>query len=129
MIFRPELAELVLRGEKTVTRRLVSDNPRSPWWRERCALRPGQTVAVCPGRGKPAIGRVRIVRVTREPLGAITDAEAAKEGFASADEFRKAFTAINGGYAPDALVWRIEFVRVIRTPEPQTSIFDLEMVA
>jgi hypothetical protein len=33
--FQRELAEKVMAGEKTVTRRLVSDNPRSPWWRER----------------------------------------------------------------------------------------------
>lgn len=33
MNFKPELAAKVMSGEKTVTRRLVSENPRSPWWR------------------------------------------------------------------------------------------------
>ncbi len=31
MNFRPDLAEKVMRGEKTCTRRLVSANPNSPW--------------------------------------------------------------------------------------------------
>ena len=35
MIFRPELAAKVMAGEKTATRRLVSDNPR-----KRCRLTP-----------------------------------------------------------------------------------------
>lgn len=38
IMFRPELAARVMDGTKTVTRRLCSDNPRSPWWREQCAL-------------------------------------------------------------------------------------------
>jgi len=63
--FRPELAAKVMAGEKTVTRRLCSDNPRSPWWWEDCSLRVGKDYAVCPGRGKHAIGRVRIVSVER----------------------------------------------------------------
>ncbi len=46
MNFRPELAEAVMADppRKTVTRRLVSDNPNSPWWREKCAYRVGQEV-------------------------------------------------------------------------------------
>ena len=44
---------------KTVTRRLVSDNPRSPWFEGGCSLKAGRDYAVCPGRGKNAIGRVR----------------------------------------------------------------------
>jgi len=40
VIFRPDPAAKVMAGEKTVTRRLVSVNPRSP---------------CCPGRGKHAI--------------------------------------------------------------------------
>jgi hypothetical protein len=57
MNFRPELAEKVMAGEKTVTRRLVSDNPRSPWYVGGCSLNVGQDYAVCPGRGKDAIRR------------------------------------------------------------------------
>lgn len=112
MNFRPELAEKVMTGEKTVTRRLTSENPRSPWWIERCALRPGQTYAVCPGRGKNAIGRIRILAVMSEPLGLPDWRECAREGFSSVLAFREAWIDINGDYDPDAIVWRVWFEAV-----------------
>jgi hypothetical protein len=110
MNFRPELAEKVMAGEKTVTRRLVSENPRSPWWREGCSLKVGQDYAVCPGRGKVAIGRVRVTSILTGPLDWLTVAEAANEGFATVAAFEEAWRAINGGYDPQALVHRITMV-------------------
>jgi hypothetical protein len=110
--FKPELAAKVMAGEKTVTRRLVSDNPRSPWYREWCLLQPGSTYAVCPGRGKHAIGRVRIVSVRRMALGVVGDAEARREGFEDWLRFRIAWTNINGSYDDVAQVWRVEFEAV-----------------
>ncbi len=109
MNFQPELARAVLDGRKTVTRRLVSDNPRSPWWRARCGLEAGEPFAVCPGRGKHAVGRGRVIRVSRVALGRLDEVEAGREGFASVAAFERAFAAINGVYDPDAVVWRIEF--------------------
>lgn len=110
MNFRPELAQAVMAGRKTVTRRLVSDNPRSPWWYSVCALKVGQDYAVCPGRGKNAIGRVRVMRVSREPLHLVLNhGEAHREGFPNAPAFREAWKAINGGWDDMALVWRVEF--------------------
>jgi hypothetical protein len=111
--FQPELAQAVMAGRKTVTRRLVSDNPRSPWYRGACALKVGRDYAVCPGRGKHAIGRVRIVAVEMQTLATLVngggDEEARREGFANLSAFWDAWTAING--APDmrSLVWRVEF--------------------
>jgi len=107
--FQPELARLVLEGRKTVTRRLANGNPRSPWWRERCALAAGDSFAVCPGRGKRAVGRARVLSVARVSLGRLDEAEAAREGFGSPREFERAFTGINVRYDPRAIVWRIEF--------------------
>lgn len=107
MNFRPELAAKVIANEKTVTRRLVSDNPRSPWWREKCAYRVGQEVAICPGRGKHAIGRATIVSVDLMRLGIPSIAESRREGFGLPDEFMDAWTAINGSYNRNAVVWRI----------------------
>lgn len=113
MIFKPALADAVMAGAKTVTRRAVSDNPRSPWWREACTYRVGQRFAVQPGRGKASIGHARVVDVRREPLGPFdnldAELEARREGFTSAAEFREVFAALNGGkYDPSALVWRLE---------------------
>lgn len=109
MNFQPELAEKVMAGEKTVTRRVASDNPRSPWYRHRCALQVGRDYAVCPGRGKHAIGRVRILSARVGPLGWLTEAEARAEGFSSAMAFAEAFADINGKYRDNTLVWRVEF--------------------
>lgn len=109
MNFKPELAQAVMAGRKTVTRRLVSDNPRSPWWRERCGLIIGRDYAVCPGRGKHAIGRVRIVNSGMRPLSRMNVREAHREGFGSIREFEAAWAAINGDFDEHALVWRVEF--------------------
>ena len=113
MNFRPELAAAVIEGRKTVTRRLVSENPRSPWWREKCAYRVGQRVAICPGRGKHNIGHAIVTSVERMALGWLTTSEALAEGFRPGAastmvfEFEAAWESINGTYDPDALVWRI----------------------
>lgn len=108
MNFTPELARKVLAGEKTVTRRLASENPRSPWWKQKCGLQVGGDYAVCPGRGKVQIGRVRVVGVALGPLGMLTLRETQLEGFGSQTAFYEAWAAINGGYDPRALVWRVE---------------------
>lgn len=94
-------------GRKTVTRRLVSENPRSPWYRERCAYRVGQEVAICPGRGKHAIGKATVVSVERMVLGYVNRAEARAEGFVGVGPFVDAWESINGTYDPYAVVWRI----------------------
>lgn len=107
--FRPELAAKVMAGEKTVTRRLVSDNPRSPWWHEQCAFSVGQVFAVCPGRSKPNIGHAEVVAVDLIALDPISDDEARAEGFADAAEFWEVFNTINKDADGEAFVWRIEF--------------------
>lgn len=113
MNFKPELAAKVMAGEKTVTRRIVSNNPRSPWFKDRCALQVDRSYAVCPGRGKTAIGRVRIVSVERMHLGqGLTTAEARAEGFADRGEFKAAWREINGSWSDGTLVWRVEFAVV-----------------
>ena len=110
MNFRAELAEKVMAGEKTVTRRLVSDNLRSPWYRGACSLKVGMDYAVCPGRGKNAIGRVRVTRVSQEPLHLVLNpGEPEREGFPSAEAFLGAWKAINGDWDDMATVWRVEF--------------------
>jgi hypothetical protein len=109
MNFRPDLAAKIMAGNKTVTRRLASDNPASPWSRAGCSLRPGRTYAVCPGRGKLQVGRVRVLDVRLGALGHLDDDEARREGFPDAAAFERAFAEINGTYDPAVLVWRVEF--------------------
>lgn len=116
MNFRPELARAVMRGEKTVTRRVVSDNPRSHYWRGGCLYQPGKSYAVCPGRGKTRVGRMRVLSVTVGTLGHLDAAEAAMEGFGSVQAFERAFAKINGGYDSTVEVWRIEFEALVVVP-------------
>ncbi|MEJ7786350.1 MAG: ASCH domain-containing protein [Solirubrobacteraceae bacterium] len=107
MIFRPELAAAVMAGRKTATRRLLSPNPRSPWFHDRCSIRVGQVIAICPGRGRHQIGKAMVTSVDRMALGWLSDAEAHSEGFETAAAFKEAWTAINGAHDPEAGVWRI----------------------
>jgi len=107
MIFRRDLAEMVIDGRKTVTRRLLRPNPRSPWYHDRCGFTVGQVIAVCPGRGRHRIGKAVVTSVDRLALGWLSDAEAHSEGFETAAAFGEAWTAINGAYDPEVGVWRI----------------------
>ncbi|HZN72486.1 MAG TPA: ASCH domain-containing protein [Micromonosporaceae bacterium] len=111
--FRPELAAAVMTGAKTVTRRLCSANPRSPWWYERCAYQPGRSYAIQPGRGKPAVGRAVFVSVRREQLGELDDAEAQREGFPDWQTFEETWEQLNGRYDPTAEVWRVELLAIV----------------
>ena len=109
MTFKRKLAEKVIAGEKTVTRRLVSDNPKSPYWRKKCGYRVGQEIAICPGRGKHQIGKARVVDVRKQLLlSVIEPGEAQAEGFEDLAAFREAWTQINGSFETHAIVWRIE---------------------
>lgn len=108
MNFRPHLAQLVMVGKKTVTRRIASSNPRSVWSTAGCKLRVGRDYAVCPGRGRKAIGRARVLSLTLIPLGRLSAGEARREGFDSVAAFEAAFTQINGCYDPQTLVWRVQ---------------------
>ena len=58
--------------------------------------------------------RAHAISVRREPLGWLSGGEARREGFASAEAFERAFTALAGAYNPAALVWRVEFELVAK---------------
>lgn len=105
-------------GSKSQTRRFCSHNPRSPWWTGGCKLQVGQSVAVCPGRGKAAIGRATILSVARGQLGDMTEADAMAEGFRDLDEFKLAWRTINGAdFDADIAVWVIGL-------EPTATLLD-----
>lgn len=88
MIFRSELVRAIARGAKTQTRRPVKgDQP--------CRYKVGKSVAVQPGRGRPAALRIVITAVRQEPVGEITFEDARAEGFRTPTEFRLAWVAIH----------------------------------
>jgi hypothetical protein len=114
MIFRPELAAKIVKGKKTATRRALSDNPRSPWWRERSSYERDQVFAVQPGRGVPRIAEAVVTSVKIEPLSFLRPADARREGFPTRDAFVAAWRDINGSWDPDERVHVLEFVVVDR---------------
>jgi hypothetical protein len=87
MIFRPELAELVAKGKKTVTRRVVNGKP--------CAYRVGQDYAVQPGRGKEQICRIQVIDRERQLLGRLTYQDALAEGFRTRADFARYWMALH----------------------------------
>lgn len=103
MIFSPDLAEKILNGEKTQTRRPSKDGICD------CRYTAGRTYAIQPGRGRKAVGRIRILETSLVPLGSITTADAHAEGFRSTTAFAQRWADL---YGPDRFyghVWRIVF--------------------
>lgn len=110
LIFRADMAEAVLRGEKTATRRrMAAGRPRSPWYRHGCAYREGQIFAVNPGRGKPRVAEAEVTAVYESSLGAVRAPQARQEGFRSLLAFREAWAVINGAFVLSERVWVVEF--------------------
>lgn len=101
MIFHPELAQAIVDGRKTVTRRPVKGD-------EPCRYKVGRTYAVQTGRGKKAVARILVLSVTREPAGAITTNEAIREGFRDPVGFADKWESLYQGQ-PWRHWWRIEF--------------------
>ena len=122
MIFRPELARLIVSGRKTQTRRPIKDSPYGGP-RKDCPYEPGKHYALCPGRGQKAIDRILIKSVERQTLGDIDHQAALAEGFKSVEEFRDYWRTLYR--IPDSRptpwgtpVWAITFE--LYRPEPVT---------
>lgn len=117
MIFAPDLAAKVAAGEKTVTRRpRTGENPSGlpgGWVDTPCRYKSGKTYAVQPGRGKKAIGRIRVLSVRAELMTDLDDDEARLEGFKNTREFTAKWLEIYGKGSWLDIVWRIEFTLVL----------------
>jgi hypothetical protein len=101
MQFKPELIEKILSGQKTQTRRPVKPGETlEPYplsalrtneeWQLAVFLPSGQvkwgigrTYAVCPGRGKKQVARIRVLDRRREDVRNISEADAMAEGFSN----------------------------------------------
>jgi len=119
MNFQPELAYAVADGAKWVTRRMVSDNPRSPYHPDRAPKMVGRRIAVCPGRGQRRIATVEVAHVSQETFDPILIdyADARAEGFRAPWAFMSAWREIHGNMNP-LDVWRIELRRESVEIEP-----------
>lgn len=110
MIFRPELAAKIVKGQKTATRRAFNrEKPRSPWWPESHSYPVGKIFTINPGRGVTGIAEAKVTGRRIEALSAVTPADARREGFPTRDGFVSTWRAINGDWDPDERVHVVEF--------------------
>lgn len=91
MQFTKENAEKVMAGTKTQTRRVIKKGERRVWisdltvlaadrnGNEQIKWQVGRIYAVCPGRGKSAIGRVKLLNIRPAELQSISEADCAAE--------------------------------------------------
>lgn len=125
MLFKLELADKILKGQKTQTRRMVKPNDVPLFFtaitkqfypeqhsgyagvQKRWSV--GKDYAICPGRGKFQVGRMRITALRQECVQDITDADAVREGFANRQEFLDVFKKINPKSKLTDAVWVIDF--------------------
>lgn len=116
MIFKPEMVEKILAGEKSVTRRPVKpgNSLHGPDCRP-CKYKVGKDYAVQPGRGQKAVARIRVVAVQRTALEpsnytlSLLVREGRREGFADWQAFRDYWRALYRSFDATQLVDRIEF--------------------
>lgn len=106
MLFKREMVDAILAGRKTQTRRPLSDNPRSPWWRERCRFQPGKEFGVQGGRGMRSIRRAVVTAVRQERLGDISNDDAAAEGFEAGFDSDQDRGVVTGWISPREAFWR-----------------------
>lgn len=120
MIFRQELIDKILAGEKTVTRRPVKFNKSGKILpcKYKVGGGPGGTYALQGPPEKGSRARARTIpgyrlRITgiRQPSLAwdLTDADARREGFVDRHAFRAYWLKLYGRKGPALLCWRIRF--------------------
>jgi len=101
MLFKRDLFDKVLNGEKTATRRpLKKKGIKNYETGHIYGIRNGYT------RYK---AWVLIKRKYKQKLGDMTEEDAHKEGFRSLQEFQKKWTQLYGSWNPEQIVWVYEF--------------------
>lgn len=120
MIFSGELADKVLAGAKTQTRRpaVLAGEPwdESTVWP--CRYVVGRAYAVQRKRATHAVGRILILGVSFCPSTTISDEDARAEGFDSPDAFYERWESFYGDGKP--WCWRLEFELAIDGEQPRT---------
>lgn len=114
-MFTEPLAVKIIKGEKTATRRVMTDNPASPWFRGGCRYEVGQRFAVNPGRGVLRVAECAVTAIYKQALMRPRDAELEGFEFLYGDgvgSFHEAWAAINGEVDSEQEVCVVEFVLI-----------------
>ena len=98
MLFREKHIKKILRGEKTMTRRIH----KRPY-------RVGLKYRIQRSWYDWTDIQILITRRFRQRLGDISPEDIRKEGYQTLEEFREAWIEINGEWDPDLMVWAYEF--------------------
>lgn len=98
MLFKRSLLALIIQGRKTQTRRLHKHQ-----------LKEGCIYPITDQWFAKPKAHIKILKVYQQRLGDITETEARKEGFNSIEEFKQAWTQINGSWQPETTVTVYEF--------------------
>ncbi len=107
MIFGSDMANLVLAGRKTQTRRLS------------CRYQERRVYQVQRGRGKPGVGPITITEIREERLGDISLSDVRREGFRTTAEFQSYWRELHKHWNPDQPVFVISFVKGDHTDQPR----------
>ena len=102
MLFKKQLFEKILRGEKTQTRRFMERKPG------RRVYEVGERVGIRAGYTKPT-AYITITRKFEQKLGDISEEDARKEGFVSVEEFKQQWVSLYQRWTPELVVWVYEF--------------------
>jgi hypothetical protein len=118
MIFQ-HMLDKVLGGTKRQTRRLVKEGETCHYVgghinkvltaQGRIKYQVGRTYAVQPGRCKPAVTRIKILKIRRERASAITWPDANEEGCHHPVDFLGLWERIHGHEKLNWLVWVYDF--------------------
>lgn len=111
--------EAIFDGRKTQTRRVRKPSDQAVYGADgkieavlvngREKWRVGKTYSIQPARGKPQIGRIRIVGLEAENVTDITESDARHEGSADKADFLRTWEKVNGAANLDADVWVVKF--------------------
>jgi len=97
MLFKRFLADKIVAGQKTQTRRPIQ--PKRGYKVREVGDRVGVQVGF-----RPPLVYVIIKRKSKQALGEISEEDAKKEGFASVEEFKKAWLRLYGKWDPKHVV-------------------------
>ena len=123
MQFSPDMVDAILEGRKTRTTRPITPIPefdangvqRCPYEDAYapCHYKVGHDYAVCPGRGKLQVARIRVLSV--EPWGSVDHIDSAdpdharKEGFDSRKGFLDKWRLLYSDHRREGPVWVLDF--------------------